>query len=75
MFVSKTNALQNQPASLTRQVLMDIFACVWEILLVKTVLRVRNKGHYSVLPVRCVFAYIILIRIKPYHMTMRLGVK
>ena len=59
MFVSTTNALQNQPASLTQQVLMDIFACVWEILLVKTVLRVSNHGHCSVLPVRCVFSLTI----------------
>ena len=55
MFVSTTNALQTQPASQIQQVLMVIFAFVWEILLVKTVLRVRNQGHCSVLPVRRVF--------------------
>ena len=55
MFVSTTNALQTQPASLTQQVLMDIFACVWVILLVKTVLRVRYRGHCNVLLVfRCI---------------------
>ena len=51
MFVSTTNALQNQPVSQIQQVSMDIFAYVWEILLAKTVLRVRNQGHCSVLPI------------------------